>query len=80
MSEDDRPREARAIDPAGKLADLVERDEIKIEIDDDQDVDELRDFVERVEDDDFGPVGPGLEAQIRIVRYLLESHDDGGEQ
>lgn len=74
-----RDSDPRHIDPAGDLATLVESGDFEIEIDDDQDVDELRDFVERAEAGEFDPVDPGLEATVRIARSLLEDHDDQGE-
>jgi hypothetical protein len=66
----------RHIDPAGDLADAVETDELEISLADDQDADELREFVERAEAGEFGPVDPGLEAQVRIARSLLDDADD----
>ena len=68
------------IDPAGHMADLVESGEIDMELDGDQDVEQLREFVEKAEAGEFGPADPGLEATVRIVRTLLENTDaDGGE-
>ena len=66
----------RHIDPAGDLADAVETGELEISLADDQDVDELREFVERAEAGEFDPVDPGLEAQVRIARSLLDDVDD----
>jgi hypothetical protein len=66
----------RHIDPAGDLADAVETGELEISLADDQDADELREFVERAEAGEFGPVDPGLEAQVRIARSLLDDVDD----
>ena len=65
----------RHIDPAGDLADAVETGELEISLADDQDVDELREFVERAEAGEFDPVDPGLEAQVRIARSLLDDVD-----
>ncbi|GAB6863270.1 hypothetical protein [Haloplanus litoreus] len=65
----------RHIDPAGDLADLVESGEFDIELEDDQDVDELREFIERAEAREFG-ADPGVEATVRIARALLEDADD----
>jgi hypothetical protein len=65
----------RHIDPAGDLADAVETGELEISLADDQDADELREFVERAEAGEFGPVDPGLEAQVRIARSLLDDID-----
>ena len=66
----------RHIDPAGDLADAVETGELEISLADDQDVDELREFVERAEAGEFGPVDPALEAQVRIARSLLDDIDE----
>ncbi|MFC7175359.1 hypothetical protein ACFQL0_22510 [Haloplanus litoreus] len=46
----------RHIDPAGDLADLVESGEFDIELEDDQDVDELREFIERAEARSSAPI------------------------
>lgn len=64
----------RHIDPAGDFADLVESGEFNIELDEDQDREELREFVERAEAGEFG-ADPGLEATVRIARYILESEE-----
>ena len=66
----------RHIDPAGDLADAVETGELEISLADDQDVDELREFVERAEAGEFDPVDPGLEAQVRIARSLLDDVEE----
>jgi len=65
----------RHIDPAGDLADLVESGELEIELDDDQDVDELQEFVERAEAGEFD-ADPGLEATVRIARAMLENETE----
>lgn len=67
------------IDPAGDLADAVESGDLELSLDDDADADELREFVERAEAGEFGPVTPDLAAQVRIVRALLSDVDDRGE-
>jgi len=66
----------RHIDPAGNLADAVETGDLELSLADDQDVDELREFVERADAGEFDPVDPGLEAQVRIARSLLDDVDD----
>ena len=66
----------RHIDPAGDLADAVETGDLEVSLADDQDVDELREFVERAEAGEFDPVDPGLEAQVRIARSLLDDVAD----
>ena len=67
----------RHIDPAGDLADAVESGDLDLSLTDDQDAEELREFVDAAERGELGPVDPGLEAQVRIVRALLEDVDDG---
>ena len=64
------------IDPAGDLADAVESGDLELSLDDDADAEELREFVDRAEAGEFGPVTPDLEAQVRIVRALLADVDD----
>ena len=66
----------RHIDPTGDLADAVETGDLEVSLADDQSVDELREFVERAEAGEFDPVDPGLEAQVRIARSLLDDVDD----
>lgn len=63
------------IDPAGDLADLVESGDLEIELDDNQDTDELREFVERAEAGEFD-ADPGLEATVRIARALLKNETE----
>jgi hypothetical protein len=66
----------RHIDPAGDLADAVESGDLSLSLDDDADAEDLRAFVAAAESGELGPVDPGLEAQVRIVRALLEDVDD----
>lgn len=66
----------RHIDPAGDLADAVESGDFEIALADDQDADELREFVERAEAGELGDADPGLEATVRIARALLEDVDE----
>jgi len=68
----------RHIDPAGDIADLVESGEFDIDLADDQDPEELREFVERAEAGEFG-ADPGLEATVRIARSLLEASEGEDE-
>jgi len=72
MTEDSDPRH---LDPGGKVADLVESGDVDIELADDQDPDELRDFIDEVENSD-DPVDPGTVATVRIARALLEDTDE----
>jgi hypothetical protein len=72
MTEDSDPRH---LDPAGKVADLVETGDVEIDLADDQDVEELRDFIDEVESSD-DPVDPGTVATVRIARALLEEADE----
>jgi hypothetical protein len=59
------------LDPAGDVADLLESDEIDVELSADQDPDELREFIESVENSDE-PTDPGTNATVRMARALLE--------
>jgi hypothetical protein len=68
----------RHIDPAGDLADAVEDGEFDISLAEDQDPEELREFVERAEAGEFG-ADPGLEATVRIARSLLEATEGEDE-
>jgi hypothetical protein len=72
MAEDSDPRH---LDPRGKVADLVESGDVEIELADDQDVDELRDFIDAVESTDY-PVDPGTNAAVRIARTMLDDADN----
>jgi hypothetical protein len=78
MTEDDErgvpDSDPRHIDPAGDLADAVESGAFDIEIADDRDEAELREFLKRAEADEF-EADPGLEAMVRIVRSLLEESE-----
>ena len=78
MTEDDErgvpDSDPRHIDPAGDLADAVESGAFDIELADDQDEAELRQFLERAEAGEF-EADPGLEATVRIVRSLVEASE-----
>ena len=63
--------DSRHIDPSGSLADAVESGDLELELDEEQGVDELREFLERVEAGEFD-ADPGLGATVRIVRSLLD--------
>jgi len=71
---DDEPgvpdSDPRHLDPAGHMADLVESGTVDMQLDDDADREELREFLDRVDAGEFD-VDPGLEATVRIVRSLL---------
>ena len=69
----------RHIDPAGDLADAVESGDLDLSLADDQDAADLRGFVDAAESGELGPVDPGVEAQVRIARALLDDLDDAGE-
>ena len=56
--------------------DAVESGDLDLSLADNQDAEELRGFVEAVESGELGPVDPGLEAQVRIARALLDDLDD----
>ena len=68
----------RHIDPAGDLADAVESGDLDLSLADNQDAEDLREFVDAAERGELGPVDPGLEAQVRIARALLADLDDDG--
>jgi len=67
----------RHIDPAGDLADAVESGDLDLSLAADGDAEDLRAFVDAAERGELGRVDPGLEAQVRIVRALLDDLDDG---
>ena len=69
----------RHIDPAGDLADAVENGDLDLSLADDTDAEELRAFVDAAEAGELGPVDPGLEAQVRIVRALLDDGSDDAD-
>jgi hypothetical protein len=84
MTADDQDRDGeggvpdtdpRHIDPAGDLADAVESGELELSLADDQDAEELREFLDAAERGEVGPVDPGLEATVRVVRALLDDLD-----
>ena len=62
------------VDPAGDLADAVESGDLDLELDDEQDPEDLREFLRRAEAGEFD-ADPGLEATVRIVRSLLDDVD-----
>jgi len=63
------------IDPAGDVADLLESGEVDVQLSADQDPDELRAFIENVEDSDE-PADPGTTATVRMARALLEQNTE----
>jgi hypothetical protein len=76
MTEDSDPTH---IDPAGDLADLFETGEIDADLDDDQDAEDLREFVDEIEQQvEAGETDadPGLNAMVRIARTMLDDVDD----
>ena len=79
MSDDPEPApdtDPRHIDPAGDLADAVESGELDLSLADEQDAEDLREFADAAERGELGAVDPGLEAQVRIARALLDDLDD----
>jgi hypothetical protein len=82
MTDDDRDgtpdTDPRHIDPAGDLADAVESGDLELSLADDQDAEDLRAFVDAAESGELGPVDPGLEAQVRIARALLNDMEGDG--
>jgi hypothetical protein len=79
MSDDDAADRA-GIDPAADVAELVENRSDDIQLADDQDPAELREFIERAESGEFGEIGPGLESQIRMVKAVLDGDNGGGDE
>ena len=65
----------RHLDPAGDIADLVESGGFDIDLADDQDPEELREFIRRAEAGEFGD-DPGVEATVRIARAILDEDTD----
>jgi hypothetical protein len=63
------------IDPAGDLADLIESGEHNIQLSEEQDPAELREFIESVENSD-SPADPGTNAMVRIARSILTQTDE----
>lgn len=74
---DDEPgvpdSDPRHLDPAGGLADLIEGGEIDVELAEDQDKEELREFIQAVEAGEI-EADPGVEATVRIARSLLDEN------
>jgi len=62
------------IDPAGDLASLIESDELNVELSEDQDPEELREFIQHIEDSDQ-PTDPGANAMVRIAKTMLDDED-----
>jgi len=76
MSDDPTPdSDPDHLDPAGDVADLLESGEIDVQLSADQDPEELREFIETVENSDE-PTDPGMNATVRMARALLEQTDD----
>jgi hypothetical protein len=78
MSDDDPgipDSDPKHIDPAGDVADLLDSGEVDVQLSADQDPEELREFIENVEDSDE-PADPGTNATVRMARALLEKIDD----
>jgi hypothetical protein len=63
------------LDPAGDVADLLEETHHEIQLADEQDPAQLREFIETVENSDE-PVDPGTHAVVRIAREMLVHTDD----
>ena len=59
------------LDPAGDVADLLEETNHGIQLADDQDPEQLREFIETVKNSDE-PTDPGTHATVRMARALLE--------
>ena len=65
------------IDPAGDIADLLEEELTGVELGEGTDPEDLRAFIDAAEAGEFGPIDPGVEAQVRIARTLLEQDEEG---
>ena len=65
----------RHLDPAGDIAELVESGGFDIDRADDQNPEELREFIRRAEAGEFG-ADPGVEATVRIARAILDEDTD----
>jgi hypothetical protein len=77
MSEDDvgiPDSDPQHIDPAGDLAALVESGKFDLELSEDQDPEDLREFIKSVENSD-DPTDPGTNATARMARAILEQTD-----
>jgi hypothetical protein len=78
MSDDDPgipDSDPKHIDPAGDVADLLESGEADVQLSADQDPEELREFIQHIENSDK-PADPGTHATVRMARALLEKIDD----
>jgi hypothetical protein len=62
------------LDPAGDLADSIESNELNVELSEDQDPEDLREFIKSVENSDQ-PTDPGTNATVRMARAILEQTD-----
>jgi len=72
----------RHIDPASDLCDAVKSGDVDLSLADDQDAKDHQAFIDVVKSGELGPVDPGVEAQVRIARTLLDDPDkidDAGE-
>lgn len=74
MTDDSVPDSNPAhFDPAALMADLIE--EATFELENNRDIDELREFIEAAENGELGEIEPGVEAQVRMARSILEDVD-----
>jgi len=67
-------QEQEGINPAGDIADLLEDGEHDIQLSPDQDKEDLRGFIETVEETD-GLTDPGTNAMVRIAKTMLDDED-----
>jgi len=67
-------QEQQGINPAGDIADLLEDGEHDIQLSPDQDKEDLREFIETVEETD-GLTDPGTNAMVRIAKTMLDDED-----
>jgi len=62
------------IDPAGDIADLLEDGDHDVQLSDNQDPEDLQEFIQHIEDSDQ-PADPGTNAMVRIAKTMLDDED-----
>jgi hypothetical protein len=66
--------EQEGINPAADIADLLEDGDHDVQLSPDQDKEDLREFIETVEETD-GMSDPGTNAMVRIAKTMLDDED-----
>lgn len=64
-------------DPSGELADMGQQADVQLV--DERDPEELREFIEAAETGELGDSDPGLETQVRMARSVLEDGEEDGQ-